>query len=51
MTRLRGALTRREWLGLASMFGVIAALHLIGWITLLVPWKRPVPTWCTGCPG
>ena len=35
-TKLRGALTRREWLGLASMFGVIAALHLIGWITLLV---------------
>ncbi|HZA10464.1 HoxN/HupN/NixA family nickel/cobalt transporter [Mycobacterium sp.] len=29
-------LTGREWLSMASMLGVIAALHLIGWITLMV---------------
>jgi high-affinity nickel-transport protein len=34
-SRLRGALRRREWLRLGSMFAVIAALHLIGWITLV----------------
>ena len=32
--RLRTALSRREWLGLGSMFVAIAALHIIGWITL-----------------
>jgi high-affinity nickel-transport protein len=36
ITRIRTALTLKEWLRLASMFGVIAALHLIGWITLVV---------------
>jgi len=30
-----GALAAREWLRLASMFAVILALHLIGWITLV----------------
>jgi nickel/cobalt transporter (NiCoT) family protein len=33
--RIQAALTPREWLGLSSMFGVVAALHLIGWITLV----------------
>jgi nickel/cobalt transporter (NiCoT) family protein len=36
LPRVRAALTPREWLGLSSMFGVIAALHLIGWMTLIV---------------
>ncbi len=35
LPRVRAALTPREWLRLASMFGVIAALHLIGWVTLM----------------
>jgi high-affinity nickel-transport protein len=35
VSRVRNALTPREWLRLASMFGVIAALHLIGWTTLV----------------
>jgi nickel/cobalt transporter (NiCoT) family protein len=35
LTRVRAALAPREWLALASMFGVIAALHLIGWVTLV----------------
>ena len=35
VSRAKNALTPREWLRLASMFGVIAALHLIGWITLV----------------
>ena len=35
-TRLRTALSPPEWLRLVSMFSVIAALHLIGWITLVV---------------
>ena len=35
VSRVTNALTPREWLRLASMFGVIAALHLIGWITLV----------------
>jgi len=30
----RAALTREEWLRVTAMVGVIAALHLIGWITL-----------------
>src|SRR5262249_55172743 len=30
------SLPAREWLGLSSMFGFIALLHLIGWITLIV---------------
>jgi len=30
----RAALNREEWLRMAAMVGVIAALHLIGWITL-----------------
>ncbi len=36
LPRLRSSLTAREWLGLSSMFGFIALLHLIGWITLIV---------------
>jgi nickel/cobalt transporter (NiCoT) family protein len=35
-TRIRTALSPREWLRLGSMFGVIAALHLLGWLTLVV---------------
>ena len=34
-SRLRRALTPDEWLRLGSMFVVIAALHVIGWGTLL----------------
>ncbi|MCP2289726.1 HoxN/HupN/NixA family nickel/cobalt transporter [Nocardia amikacinitolerans] len=33
---VRHSLTRTEWLGVAGMFAVIAALHLVGWITLIV---------------
>ena len=33
---LRGALTSDEWLRLGSMFGIIIALHVIGWGTLLL---------------
>lgn len=32
---VRHSLTRSEWLGVAGMFAVIAALHLVGWITLI----------------
>jgi len=35
-TRMRTALTPREWVRLGSMFAVIATLHLVGWITLVV---------------
>lgn len=35
-SRLRGALTRDEWLRLGSMSAVIIALHVIGWGTLLL---------------
>jgi nickel/cobalt transporter (NiCoT) family protein len=35
-SRLRTALSPQEWLRLLSMFSVIAALHLIGWVTLVV---------------
>ena len=34
-SRVRSALSPGEWRRLAMMFGVIAALHLIGWITLV----------------
>jgi high-affinity nickel-transport protein len=33
--RLRTALSPREWARLGAMFGVIAMLHLVGWITLV----------------
>lgn len=35
-TRLLGALSPAEWWRLASMLAVIAALHLLGWFTLVV---------------
>ena len=35
LPRAKSALTAREWLRLSSMFGFIALLHLIGWITLV----------------
>jgi len=35
LPRAKSALTPREWLRLSSMFGIIALLHLIGWITLV----------------
>lgn len=35
-TRLLGALSPAEWWRLASMLTVIAALHLLGWFTLVV---------------
>src|SRR6202451_366573 len=31
---IRASLTRAEWVRLAAMVGVVAALHLIGWVTL-----------------
>ena len=33
--RLRGRLSRGEWIRLAGMAGFIAALHIVGWVTLL----------------
>src|SRR5262245_12401170 len=36
LRRMRGALTRREWAGVAGMVGVVAGLHIVGWVTLLV---------------
>ncbi|HEY2450597.1 MAG TPA: HoxN/HupN/NixA family nickel/cobalt transporter, partial [Mycobacterium sp.] len=36
ITKLVGALTPAEWWRLASMFAVIVALHLIGWLTLVL---------------
>jgi nickel/cobalt transporter (NiCoT) family protein len=35
LRRIRGALTRREWAGVAGMVGVVAGLHIVGWVTLL----------------
>ncbi|EUA34268.1 putative high-affinity nickel-transporter [Mycobacterium xenopi 3993] len=35
-SRLRAALAPDEWLRLGSMSAVIVALHLIGWITLVL---------------
>jgi nickel/cobalt transporter (NiCoT) family protein len=32
---IRSALTAREWLRLATMLGIIAVLHLVGWVTLV----------------
>jgi high-affinity nickel-transport protein len=34
LRRVRSALTRREWAGIAGMAAVIVALHVIGWFTL-----------------
>src|SRR5262245_29016834 len=31
LRRIRGALTRREWAGVAGMVGVVAGLHIVGW--------------------
>jgi len=36
ITKLAGALDPAEWWRLASMFAVIVALHLIGWLTLVL---------------
>ena len=36
LRRVRTALSPQEWVRLASMFGVIAGLHIIGWVTLIV---------------
>ncbi|RAU91235.1 HoxN/HupN/NixA family nickel/cobalt transporter [Mycobacterium colombiense] len=35
-SRLRGALTRAEWWRLAVMLAVIVALHLLGWLTMIL---------------
>jgi high-affinity nickel-transport protein len=35
LRKLRTTLSPREWLRLGSMFGIIAGLHLVGWITLV----------------
>ncbi|MET9488835.1 HoxN/HupN/NixA family nickel/cobalt transporter [Nocardia sp. NPDC006630] len=32
---IRTALTRREWARVAAMVGVVVALHVIGWVTLV----------------
>lgn len=34
LATIRASLAREEWLRMAAMVGLIAALHLIGWITL-----------------
>jgi high-affinity nickel-transport protein len=34
-SRIRAALTRREWSRLGGMAGFIVLLHLVGWVTLL----------------
>jgi nickel/cobalt transporter (NiCoT) family protein len=36
ITKLAGALAPAEWWRLASMFAVIVALHLVGWLTLVL---------------
>jgi nickel/cobalt transporter (NiCoT) family protein len=35
LRRLRDALTRREWAGVAGMAAVVVGLHAVGWFTLL----------------
>ncbi len=35
LTRMRRLLTSREWARLGGMFGAVAALHVIGWGTLI----------------
>jgi high-affinity nickel-transport protein len=35
LARIRGALTRREWAGVAGMATVVVGLHVFGWFTLL----------------
>ncbi|MDM4140500.1 MULTISPECIES: HoxN/HupN/NixA family nickel/cobalt transporter [Mycobacterium] len=35
-SRLLGALTRAEWWRLAAMLAVIVALHLLGWLTMVL---------------
>jgi nickel/cobalt transporter (NiCoT) family protein len=35
ISRIRGALTRREWTGVAGMVAVVIGLHVVGWFTLL----------------
>jgi high-affinity nickel-transport protein len=35
LARVRAALSRREWGEVWAMVGVIAALHLVGWVTLV----------------
>ncbi len=32
---IRNSLTRREWAKVAGMIGVITALHIVGWVTLV----------------
>jgi hypothetical protein len=34
LAAMRGSLTGAEWTRVAAMVGVIAALHLFGWVTL-----------------
>jgi high-affinity nickel-transport protein len=35
LTRVRGSLTRDEWLRVAGMAGFVVLLHLAGWVTLV----------------
>jgi high-affinity nickel-transport protein len=35
VARIRGALTGREWARMGGMAGFIAALHIVGWFTLI----------------
>ena len=47
-TRLRSALTPAEWSRLGAMSALIVALHLIGWLTLVLlvePALNPVWAW------
>src|SRR3954463_7989114 len=33
--RIRGSLTRGEWMTIGGIAGVVVALHVIGWVTLV----------------
>jgi high-affinity nickel-transport protein len=35
LTRMRGSLTRAEWVRLAGMAGFVLLLHVVGWVTLV----------------
>jgi high-affinity nickel-transport protein len=35
LTRMRGSLTRDEWVRLAGMAGFVLLLHVVGWVTLV----------------
>src|SRR3954452_13878119 len=35
LERIRGSLTRGEWMTIGGIAGVVVALHVIGWFTLV----------------